>query len=73
MADIKQIKIGNTTYNIEPYTDYLPKTGGTLTGSLEVQGNINVAGNGTIKINAKEVALKSDIANAITTVLNEEV
>lgn len=24
MADIKQIKIGNTTYNIEPYTSYLP-------------------------------------------------
>ena len=25
MADLKQIKIGNTTYNIEPYTAYVPK------------------------------------------------
>ena len=24
MADLKQIKVGNTTYNIEPYTAYLP-------------------------------------------------
>ena len=30
MADIKQIKIGNTIYNIEPYTAYLPLTGGTI-------------------------------------------
>lgn len=30
MADLKQIKVGNTTYNIEPYTSYLPLTGGTI-------------------------------------------
>ena len=36
MADLKQIKVGSTTYNIEPYTSYLPKTGGTLSGSLTI-------------------------------------
>ena len=31
MADIlTQIKIGNTIYNIEPYTAYLPLSGGTI-------------------------------------------
>lgn len=34
MADVKQLKIGNTTYNIEPYTDYLPLTGGTLESTV---------------------------------------
>ena len=24
MADLKQMKVGHTTYNIEPYTSYLP-------------------------------------------------
>ena len=28
MADLKQIKIGNTTYNIEPYTSYAKKDAG---------------------------------------------
>lgn len=39
MADLKQIKVGNTTYNIEPYTSYLPLTGGTLTGALNFNNN----------------------------------
>ena len=30
MADIKQITVGDTTYNIEPYTAYLPLTGGII-------------------------------------------
>jgi hypothetical protein len=30
MADIKQIKVGTTLYNIEPYTKYLPLSGGTM-------------------------------------------
>lgn len=37
MADIKQIKIGNTLHNIEPYTDYLPLAGGTMTGAGAIQ------------------------------------
>ena len=36
MADLKQIKVGDTTYNIEPYTAYLPLTGGSLTGELKL-------------------------------------
>lgn len=36
MADIKQIKVGSTTYNIEPYTDYLPLAGGKMTGDLKM-------------------------------------
>ena len=39
MADIKQIKVGNTTYNIEPVTAYLPLTGGTVTGELIMSAN----------------------------------
>ena len=27
---LKQIKVGSTTYNIEPYTAYLPLSGGTI-------------------------------------------
>ena len=39
MANIlKQIKVGNTTYNIEPYTNYLPLTGGAMTGPIYYQG-----------------------------------
>ena len=34
MADIKQIDIGGTKYNIEPYTSYLPLSGGTVTGRI---------------------------------------
>lgn len=30
MADIKQIKVGTTIYNIEPYTKYLPLSGGAM-------------------------------------------
>lgn len=36
--EIKQIKVGNTTYNIEPYTSYLPLTGGAMTGPIYYQG-----------------------------------
>ena len=36
MADIKQIQVGDTTYNIEPVTAYLPLTGGSLTGELKL-------------------------------------
>ena len=39
MANLKQIKVGNTTYNIEPYTSYLPLTGGTLSGALNFNNN----------------------------------
>lgn len=39
MANIlKQIKVGNTTYNIEPYTNYLPLSGGAMTGPISYQG-----------------------------------
>ena len=39
MANIlKQIKIGNTTYDIEPVTSYLPLSGGTMTGPIYYQG-----------------------------------
>lgn len=41
MADIKQIKVGSTTYNIEPVTAYLPLTGGTMTGPIYYQGTHN--------------------------------
>ena len=41
MAEIKQIKIGSTTYDIEPYTSYLPSSGGKLTGLLTL-----MSGNG---------------------------
>lgn len=49
MANLKQIKIGSTVYNIEPYTAYLPLTGGILSGNLHVGGNIQTAGNITFK------------------------
>lgn len=40
MANIlKQIKVGNTTYDIEPVTAYLPLTGGTMTGPIYYQGS----------------------------------
>ena len=39
MADLKQIKVGNTTYNIEPYTSYLPLTGGVISGTITLPIN----------------------------------
>ena len=39
MANIKQIKVGDTTYNIEPYTSYLPLAGGKMTGNLQMTEN----------------------------------
>lgn len=36
MADLKQIKVGDTTYNIEPYTSYLRTAGGSVTGELKL-------------------------------------
>lgn len=39
MADIKQIKVGDTAYNIEPYTDYLPLAGGRMSGDLKMTEN----------------------------------
>lgn len=39
MADIKQITIGSTPYNIEPVTNYLPLAGGTLSGILKLKEN----------------------------------
>ena len=39
MADIKQIKVGSTTYNIEPVTSYLPLGGGTMDGPLNFKNN----------------------------------
>lgn len=36
MADIKQIQVGDTTYNIEPYTAYLPLSGGSIMGELKL-------------------------------------
>ena len=45
MADLKQIKVGSTIYNIEPYTSYLPLTGGTLSRNLTAP---NIVVKGTI-------------------------
>ena len=40
MADLKQIKVGNTTYNIEPYTSYLKLDGTTtMTGKLQLKAS----------------------------------
>lgn len=39
MADIKQINVGGTTYNIEPYTSYLPLAGGTMSGMITLPVN----------------------------------
>ena len=39
MADIKQITVGDTTYNIEPVTAYLPLGGGTMNGPLNFKNN----------------------------------
>ena len=39
MADIKQITVGDTTYNIEPYTSYLPLTGGVMSGTITLPEN----------------------------------
>ena len=39
MADIKQIKVGDTTYNIEPVTSYLPLTGGVMSGTITLPIN----------------------------------
>lgn len=38
MADLKQIKVGDKTYNIEPYTKYLPLAGGNLSGHIYLTG-----------------------------------
>ena len=52
MANIlKQIKVGNTTYNIEPATAYLPLSGGTIdAGGLKtpliLKGGVNDFGEG---------------------------
>lgn len=46
MADLKQIKVGDTTYNIEPYTNYLPLTGGTLENT-STSTPLILKGNGT--------------------------
>ena len=46
MADIKQIKVGSTTYNIEPYTSYLKLNGtSTMTGKLNLLASGNNGGN----------------------------
>ena len=46
MADIKQIKVGVTTYNIEPYTSYLKLDGtSTMTGKLNLLASGNNGGN----------------------------
>ena len=46
MADIKQIKVGSTTYNIEPYTSYLKLDGtSTMTGKLNLLASGNYGGN----------------------------
>lgn len=39
MANLKQIKVGDTTYNIEPYTNYLPLAGGKMTGDIQMTEN----------------------------------
>ena len=39
MANINQITIGSTTYNIEPATSYLPLAGGTMTGMITIPVN----------------------------------
>ena len=37
--EIKQIKVGDTTYNIEPYTSYLPLAGGRMSGDIKMTEN----------------------------------
>ena len=39
MADLKQIQVGGTTYNIEPYTSYLPTAGGVMRGTITLPIN----------------------------------
>lgn len=39
MADLKQIQVGNATYNIEPYTNYLPLAGGHMSGDIKMTEN----------------------------------
>lgn len=39
MADIKQINLDGTVYNIEPYTSYLPLTGGVMSGTITLPVN----------------------------------
>ena len=39
MADLKQIQVGSDTYNIEPYTSYLPLAGGKMTGNIRMSEN----------------------------------
>jgi hypothetical protein len=40
MADIKQINLDGTVYNIEPYTSYLKLDGSnTMTGKLQLKAS----------------------------------
>ena len=52
MADISKINIGTTTYNLQPATGYLPLSGGTLTGDLNItNGNKLSLGSSYIRYN----------------------
>lgn len=57
MADIKQIKVGSTTYNIEPYTSYFKLDGtSTMTGKL----NLLASGNNGSNIGSNGIRWNSD-------------
>lgn len=57
MADIKQIKVGSTPYNIEPYTSYLKLDGtSTMTGKL----NLLASGNNGSNIGSNGIRWNSD-------------
>lgn len=66
MADIKQIKVGSTTYNIEPYTSYLKLDGtSTMTGKLNLLASGNNGGNiGSNGIRWNSDSLPEDTAPA---------
>ena len=59
MAKIKKIKLGNTTYDICD-AEKLSLTGGTITGSLSIQGDLTVTGTTTTE-KAETLAVKDSV------------
>ena len=59
MAKIKKIKLGNTTYDICD-AEKLNLTGGTITGSLSIRGDLTVIGTTTTE-KAETLAVKDSV------------